>query len=186
MRSKIRFAPLFALLFLPGLVTINPSAAAGGAQAVKTASRAAGDIRKEPGFDPRKFAVDDLSALLKGKSFSDGRHLLEPFADGTRLSIETKQGKIRRAFLVEKDGAESEATIHSPAGGTPTVRSFTVGVHVKTPVGEVCFICTIGRDSQANKEAATRERRKLIRCHSAPCDDFYPEPDPPQIDPLKR
>ena len=139
------------------------------------------DTRKKAGFDPTQFEGEDLTPLLSGQKFSDGRHLLKPFADGTKLSITTKDGKIRRATLIDWDGSRSDATIHSPTD-TATVRKFTIGVSIKTPHGETCFICTFGRD----KSSEARSRQRLIRCDRAPCDDFYPEPEPPTIDPLKK
>jgi hypothetical protein len=182
MTGKITSA-LAVLVFLLGVMTGMPGVRIGNAQGGLVDE----DTRKKPGFDPTQFPGEDLSPLLNGQKFSNGKHTLKPFADGTRLSIETKNGKIRRATLVDVDRSKSAATIHSPEG-PPTARRFTVGVHLGVGSLERCYICTFGRDSQQQQSAGAnaRERRRLVKCYTAPCDDFYPEPEPPPIDPLKK
>lgn len=140
------------------------------------------DTRKDPGFDPTQFPGEDLSPLLEGKKFSNGKHTLKSFANGTKLTIETKNGKIKRAFLIEADGSKSDATIHSSVG-EPTARRFTIGVHLGGGRIEFCFICTFGKD---NKQQSGGAETRSKHCYRAPCDDFVPEPDPPTIDPLKK
>jgi hypothetical protein len=178
-KGKTAFVVVFLLATLAGIPGQRMSSAQG--------QPSDKDVRKQAGFDPTKFPGDDLTPLLKGKTFTDGKHDLKTFADGTKLTIETKKNKITKAFLTGPDGSESDATIHSPAG-TPTARSFTVGVTVHTPGRERCYICTIGRDKGGPQSsgATTRARQRLITCFKAPCDIFFPEPDPPTIDPLKK
>jgi hypothetical protein len=168
-----------ALVFLLAAVGVRTGATTSNAQDRIVEE----DTRKNPDFDPTQFPGEDLGPLLKGKKFSNGKHTLKAFADGTKLVIETKNGKIKRAFLIEANGSKSDATIHSPVG-SPTARRFTVGVHLGGGNLEVCFICTFGKDNKQQSAGAETRRRKL--CYRAPCDDFVPEPDPPTIDPLKK
>lgn len=178
---RIRVASSVVLVFLLAALGSLAGATMNGTQDQKASE----DTRKDPGFDPTKFDSGDLTALLKGKKFTDGKHALKTFADGSKLTIETKKGKIAHTFLTNPDGSESEATIHSPSG-TPTARSFSLGISIKTPRGERCYICTFGRDQQQSSDAAARDRKRLVTCFRAPCDDFYPEPDPPTIEPLDK
>ncbi|PYT07883.1 MAG: hypothetical protein DMF60_06145 [Acidobacteria bacterium] len=105
---------LVALIFLLAAVGVTTGARTSGAQ-----DRAGEkDTRKNPNFDPTQVPGEDLGPLLKGKKFSNGKHTLKTFADGTKLSIETKNSKIKRAFLIEADGSTSDATIHSQVGPT--------------------------------------------------------------------